>query len=270
MNTFKSLSLATCLLMSIVSAESKMMQAFIYPAPDNWGEARVVDVQKVVISVAESLAPHFPDKRLNPILLKNDKDGPVTLYKKGMQGEYIILVNIHGRVWSKLSYQFSHELCHVLTNHQNKSGENQWFDESLCEAMSLYSLDEMSVKWRTNPPYENWKGYAKSLQKYLEKYLHETHRQVEIPLSKWYQENKQKLRDDPYIREKNEVVGTAIYQLIKSKKFLVSTIQYLNLGKINKSKPFSLQLKEWYDNSPQKNKQSVKNVAVLFDIDLTE
>lgn len=267
----KHLILILLLFMSTVIANTSNEdsgQFFIYPSPKGWEPARVADVLKVVRSAGDALIQHFPQKKLNPVILKNDKEGPRVNYKRGEQNEYIVLVDVKGRLWSKLTYQFSHEMCHILSNYGNKSGKNQWFGESLCETMSLYVLEEMSHSWETNPPYPNWKSYAKKHRNYLDKELAMEHRTIKRSLAEWFSENREQLREDPYIREKNEVVGTAIYHLIQSGKFKVSSMQYLNLGLDNDSKSFSNYIKDWYENSPKSNKESVRSVAKLFEIEL--
>ena len=96
--------------------------------------------------------------------------------------------------------------------------------------------------------------------------LKERHRVVNEDLSIWYKKHESSLRNNPYIRNKNEVVATAIYRLIKLGKFKISTIQYLDLGTPNKNKSFSTYLREWYKNSPDENKKSVLNVIKLLGI----
>jgi len=238
----------------------------IYPVSYGWKPAKVVDVQAVARSVASVLLPNFPEKTLAPIIMRNEEAGPRTLYKRGKNNEYIILVDIKDTYWAKLSYQFSHELGHILSNYANESGRNQWFEEALMETVSLYTLDKMSTKWQYNPPYPNWKSYSSALKEYLNNILNEKHRIVNTDLSTWYQKNKNSLRNDPYIRDKNEVLATAIYRFIQEGKFRISTIQYLNLGTPDKDKPFSTYLREWYENSPEENRESVLNVIELLGI----
>ena len=240
----------------------------IYPVLNGWGSARTVDIQAVALSVASTILPYFSEKSLNTIIIKNEKAGPRILYERGVNNEYIILVDIKGRRWAQFSYQFSHELGHILSNYSNKSGKNQWFEETMGEVLSLYTLEKMSIIWEHNPPYENWKNYASALKKYLDDMLNEKHRIVKTDLSTWFHKYENTLRSDPYIRDKNEVVATAIYRLIQEDKFKISSIQYLNLGIPNKDKPFSIYLREWYENVSDENRESVLNVIKLLGVTL--
>jgi hypothetical protein len=270
MNLWKKLicSLFVILLSSNTLAKNSNTTT-ITPSPKGWQPALTVDVQKVVTSTASTIMRHFPQKQLQPILLYNKTEGPRTLFKKGKNNETIVWVDIKGKHWAKLAYQFSHEMTHILANHNKKSGKNQWFEESLCEAMSIYTLGKMANAWKHNPPYANWKSDAGSLKKYQTNLLNEKHRYVNIPLSEWLHQNKKKLRDTPYDRAKNEVIGTAIYKLIEAGKFKIDTIQYMNLGKSHHELlSFSDYLKMWLKNAPKANKQSVLNIAELFSISI--
>ena len=195
MNFLKYTVAILCLVLSSTFVNAKNYSAVdIRPVSSGWNDARVIDVKAVTTSVASNLMPYFPKKKLNPIILKNKKEGPKTLYKKGNNNEYIVFVDIKGRRWAQLSYQFSHELCHILSNYnKNNDVKTQWFEESLCEAISLHTLEKMSIQWQHTPPYPNWKSYSSSIKKYLNNMLQEKHRGKSNNLSKWFSSNKKSL-----------------------------------------------------------------------------
>ena len=50
---------------------------------------------------------------------------------------------------SQIIYQLSHEMCHYAMRH-DKTDKNyvlKWFEETICEAFSLYSLNYFSEHW---------------------------------------------------------------------------------------------------------------------------
>lgn len=51
--------------------------------------------------------------------------------------------------WSQTIYQLSHELCHyaIQQGKVNKSVWLSWFEEIVCEAMSLYALEYATYYW---------------------------------------------------------------------------------------------------------------------------
>ena len=240
----------------------------IKTAPHGWGKIPVEAVSKVTDSVSSVLMRDFPNKVLDPIILKNDKTGPEVLYKRGRNNDYIVHVNIQGTYWAQLTYQFSHELCHVLSNFANENGKNQWFEEALCEAVSLYTIEKMADEWEVNPPYERWRSYASAFDDYNEVMLNETHRYPSLKLPKWFRYHRRSIEASPYQRHKDEVIGTAIYKLMQKGKFQVSSIQYLNLGDADNSKSFTNYLKDWHQHSPPESKPSVEEVAKLVNINL--
>ena len=110
-----------------------------------------------------------------------------------------------GCVGRKLAYQFSHELCHVLSNYEvTKKDANQWFEEALCEGASIYAVNRMSQVWKTNPPYSSWQSYASNLEKYYDNIMAEQHRylQPEDTIFNWYQREKTSLRANAEQRNK--------------------------------------------------------------------
>lgn len=66
-------------------------------------------------------------------------------------------------LWNQLVYQLSHELTHCFVHCHNKNlkQEIKWFEETICEAMSLYFLDHFSKKWCFLPVSVKNRNYAK-------------------------------------------------------------------------------------------------------------
>lgn len=81
-----------------------------------------------------------------------------------------IIVDIGERAWSQLSYQFGHELGHVLANswqaHANPGGPSQWLEESIVEAFSFFGLGRLAANWERQPPFPNDNGYGVALASY--------------------------------------------------------------------------------------------------------
>ena len=66
---------------------------------------------------------------------------------------YEIRLAARDSYWSQYIYQFSHELCHVLTGFDRyREHRHKWFEETLCELASLFTLYQLSETWATNPP----------------------------------------------------------------------------------------------------------------------
>ena len=174
----------------------------IVVAPGNWGNVDPQDIQVVLDSVASEFRPFVarPQGAQGTVKLRVVPRGnsPRVLYERGPAGEYVVQLTARDERWFQYAYQFSHELCHILSNfdHKERQGDtvvtgNQWFEESLCETASLFTLKRMAASWADHPPGRKWIGYGKVFGSYAEHLLAENHRRLPAnqTLSQWYAEN---------------------------------------------------------------------------------
>ena len=81
-----------------------------------------------------------------------------------------IIVHIGPRDWSKLAYQFGHELGHVTANSWRRDAAPaapcQWLEEALVEAFSLRGLARLADDWSRNPPFPDDSGFGAALAVY--------------------------------------------------------------------------------------------------------
>ncbi|XZL75289.1 hypothetical protein ACSXA3_08095 [Clostridium perfringens] len=74
--------------------------------------------------------------------------------------------------WCQCVYQLSHELCHYILNQTSNGKETlKWFEETLCEAMSLYILDFFYETWSDCKLSHNSIEYKKHFKAYLDNIL---------------------------------------------------------------------------------------------------
>lgn len=129
-----------------------------------WGNVRHVDLLMVLNDAATVLATNFASKPSH-VTVSPSEGPPMALF--GSQPT--ILLNARGRHWCQYAYQFGHELCHVLTNHNRlqatPSGHFQ-IDEIICETAAIFTVFKLAQKWATNAPYPNWISYAAEFDKY--------------------------------------------------------------------------------------------------------
>jgi hypothetical protein len=90
----------------------------------------------------------------SPAIWLHDDDGTIAW----------IIVNIGERDWSKLAYQFGHELGHVLANSGGRNSKRQrpcqWLEEALVEALFLRGLGKLADSWEHRPPFKNDAPFA--------------------------------------------------------------------------------------------------------------
>ncbi len=81
-----------------------------------------------------------------------------------------IIVDIGERDWSKLAYQFGHELGHVTANSWRPDAKPaapcQWLEEAMVEAFSLRGLALLADDWSRNPPFQDDSGFGAAVAVY--------------------------------------------------------------------------------------------------------
>ena len=121
---------------------------------------------------------------------------PITLFKRGPNGEIRVKLNVEGRRWAQFSFQFAHEMGHIVCGFEEYPNPNAWFEETLCEVASLFVLGRMAESWKDRPPYPHWKDYAAALRKYREERMEGSALPKGTSLADWFREREASLRKD--------------------------------------------------------------------------
>ncbi|WP_083741992.1 hypothetical protein [Bradyrhizobium mercantei] len=81
-----------------------------------------------------------------------------------------IIVDVGERDWSKLAYQFGHELGHVTANSwrftARPGGPCQWLEEAMVEAFALRGLALLADSWSRDPPFRDDSGFGAAVAMY--------------------------------------------------------------------------------------------------------
>jgi hypothetical protein len=240
--------------------------------PGDWGGANRQDVENLLVSVARELWVYFPERSLKPIVVTPTERHPVAGYAKGPDGEYFVYLSARGRHWSQYAYQFAHEFAHILSNYETNGRSlvrrNQWFDESLCETASLFTLRRLGASWLKGDsvPYPHWKPYGTALQTYVKDLLAQPHRALAAKsgFAEWYRGNAAALDQNPYLRERDEVVAGMLLPLFEEYPEAWSTIAYLNLQESDATGSFQQYLANWHHNTPERQRPLVAKIIELF------
>ena len=115
---------------------------------DDWGEGNTEDILAVLTSVAEIMFPLGGKAPYNAIWVSRSEQGPIVLYQRGKEGQYIIKLNTQDRYWCQYAFQFSHELGHILCDYRDGDSSNLWFEESIGEVASFFALLRMEKSWK--------------------------------------------------------------------------------------------------------------------------
>jgi hypothetical protein len=81
-----------------------------------------------------------------------------------------VRVDIGERDWSKLAYQFGHELGHVTANSWQPIAKPappcQWLEEAMVEAFSLRGLGRLARDWKQSPPFAGDYAFGDAIAAY--------------------------------------------------------------------------------------------------------
>lgn len=235
----------------------------------DWGGARTTQVQAVLCEVFSEIAPFFPQRAWRPILVRSVDDQPMFLFSKGPRGEYQIALTARGDNGPGLAYEFAHELGHALADGARHGagspGAHQWFEEALCEALSLFVLRRMGDRQdgllRTSA--EN----AAAFRAYADGLFNESHRRLSgtQTLQRWLVENEPRLQRDPYLRHKNEVVANLVLPIFEADPAHWRALAYLHSAGSDTSADFREYLDRWLNSSPEQYRGAISAIIRLFE-----
>ncbi len=238
-----------------------------------WGNVPNAEIESVLYSVADELLSYVPADVDTPIVITHGDGGPVTLYERGPGGEFRVQLSATGRRWSQFAYQFAHELCHVVSHYDRHVGpeatrHNQWFEETLCEAASLFTLRSLAQTWASSETHGDRQSYAPKLRDYAERLIGQRHRQLpaSTSLAAWLRENEEEMRSDPYLREKNEVIANLLLPLFEADPERWDTLRYLNLGPAQARARLERYLADWYASAPEDHRRFIARVLELLEV----
>lgn len=240
-----------------------------------WGSASKEAIETVLQEVADELLANLPGKLAAPIVVTHTDGPPVALYGRGAQGEYRIRLHARGANWHLYAYEFAHELCHVLSNYDENIAQggtptryNQWFEETLCETASLFTLKRLAQRWESTPPGPEWIGEAATLRRFFELLISEGHRQLphDAPLAGWLRDNEDALRNNPYLRDKNEVLANLLLPLFDGNPENWQALAYLNLDPADARSSLRAYLTHWYRNAPEEHRALVGDVLAMLEL----
>lgn len=189
-----------------------------------WGDAPTSNIKRL----CENVALHFQEQLRDEHKIQGDleivyhADGPIAFYRSyfgGAPDEYKIGLSVTGKYWSQFAYQFGHEFCHLMHNHDEiyeaiPDNPNKWFHETICQLANIWVIRRMAETWETRAPYPNWTNYRHSLKSYADNYINRPSIQYEGTAADWLKEWEDLMR--------NKESGAFNYQRVSqlSYKFL--------------------------------------------------
>jgi hypothetical protein len=194
------------------------------------------------------------------------------LYQKGPGNEYQVTLSARDQNWAEYVYEFSHELVHILANYEvhekPEQVRHQWFEEMLCETVSLYMLKHFALTWDAAPPLPESREYAPALQAFTRRALADRHRMLPAGVSfeQWFSGKAPQLVSSPYMRKENELVASLFLPLIEQNSDW-RAVAYLNAGDPPKGTDFREFLVHWYRATPRHLRGFVEESIQVFRFD---
>lgn len=243
--------------------------------PGGWGGAKPEEIESLLYAVADALLVHFPQRQLNPIVVSSTRQAPIVLYQKGPENEYQVYLAAKDQRWAEYVYEFSHEMFHILARYENHAppnvASNLWFEETLCEAVSLYTLRQLSSRWEQFPPRAEWVSYASTLREFTARVQNEPHRRLpaNTSLEQWFRENGPLLLKNPYLRGKNELVANLFLPILEHNQDW-QAVGFLNPETMQGQTGFYDYLASWHGRTPPEHQQFTRLAMRLFHFDAPE
>jgi hypothetical protein len=233
----------------------------------DWGDGSTDDVHAILQSCAENLLRYCPERRLGTILVRPHEGVPITLFEKGPAGEYQVLLSAHDAYWSQYAYQFSHELVHILSNYdRRKTGRNLWFEESLCETSSLFTMRKMAVSWKTKPPFPNWSGFASHLDQYVDTLLAPRRRRLppDRTMAQWFHEHEPSLAQQRELTPDSQLVAVYLLSIFEDEPTGWESLTWINLGPHDSEIDLRDYLQGWKERVPERQRAFLGKIQKLF------
>ena len=183
------------------------------------------DVKSTVLTIlnetADVIYGHMKDQPPLTIKVRIDRSlGPIALYNNSGNNYETILLDPNPQDYRpQLMYQFAHEFCHVISDHnrlRSTESQNQWLHETFCELASIFVLHSFEEP---------------ELRSYVDDYLEESISRLEgiAEFSEWMVEKEDELRGNTpnHDRETNAVVAYRMLPIFKQFPELWNTFPYL-------------------------------------------
>ena len=164
------------------------------------------------------------DRQPDRLRVDDHTAGPpaVWLHFDGIKMAWVI-VDIGPSDWSKLAYQFGHELGHVLSNSWGPDAQPrnpcQWLEEALVESFSIRGLGLLAASWSANPPFPGDSAFGAAIGEYRANLLADygtaaTQQGATASLSAWFRTRRGSLElDGGVVGAARESVPTIVGEL---------------------------------------------------------
>jgi hypothetical protein len=198
------------------------------------------------------------DRQPNRLRVDNHRSGPphIWLHSDNPTMAWIV-VDIQPRAWSQLTYQFGHELGHVLCNSWmwkvDTPPPSRWLEECLVEAFSMRGIARLADRQESEPPFNGDAQYGRSLHAYRA-YLEEKYQSALEPelapaagneLAAWWRANRSALESAGGLTPYAAAAILAVLKELEADKSCVEDLAALNRWPGRSTVPLEDYLRLW-------------------------
>lgn len=181
--------------------------------------------------------------------------GPaVWLHADGKTTTGWIIVAIGERDWSRLAYQFGHELGHVTANSWRPDAKpaapSQWLEEALVEAFSIRGLSLLADSWSRSPPFKDDSGFGAAVAIYRQNIV-ERYGKLAVEqgnpndLRAWFLEHRAAIEGEPCLNAFAQAVSLSILKEFEHNPADIEAIGALNRWEARSALPLEQYLEAW-------------------------
>jgi hypothetical protein len=152
------------------------------------------------------------DRQPARLRVDNHPSGPPAIWLHDQPEDTAwVIVDIGPSDWSKLAYQFGHELGHVLCNSWNRSAApgppTQWLEEAMVEAFSIRGLALLAIGWEHDPPFAGDAAFANAIRDYRQNLIARYGSGPGADAAAWFRANRAKLESGAATPEGSAVLA---------------------------------------------------------------
>ena len=266
--------LLCCLILMTISTISFADLTITVQPNTGWGNAPTSNIKKLCENVALHFQENLRDEhKINGRLtIVYRSQGPVTFYRTffgGDSDEYKIGLKVTGNFWDQMSYQFGHEFCHIMHNHDAmKNSQNYWFNEAICELANVWVLFEMGETWSDRAPYGNWVRYRQNLTNYARNLINSAESQYEGTGAEWLERWEDSMRNktpDAFTYPRVSQLSYKFLDIFQDNPEAWNAIRQMPAS----NSEMSEYMKEWYQDVDTEDKEFVEAIADEMGIEVT-
>ena len=266
--------LLCCLILMTISTISFADLTITVESNTGWGGSPTSNIKRLCENVALHFQENLRDEHKidGRLTIVYRSQGPVTFYRTFFGGdpdEYKLGLKVTGNFWAQYAYQFGHEFCHIMHNHDDmKNSRNYWFNEAICELAAVWVIFEMGETWAHRAPYQNWVGWRHNLTSYAQGLIDNPEAQYTSTGAEWLERWEDSMRNktpDAFTYARVSQLSYKFLDIFQDNPEAWNAIRQMPTS----SSEMATYMKEWYDDVDTEDKEFVEAIADEMGIEVT-